>query len=241
MVSPTTRPYKGVMAERTVRRLKSQIREDRGKMLKGRPRKSLEETQREMYEFDEEDQGDPFDHYYSAPYQHNHELTGVKRICRVEKSKSKVKSKVSEVSQEKLLEASLISLENVGREIQKSSNSLRDSFKDRSIADQGGVDASYQDSGDLRHPNSSYLRGALWFGRNLTMITEDLADAITEFRGKHLSEITNASKDTDYRRASYRLNLLAASGINESLALVNKSRQHVRELLQVNMAPFYSE
>ena len=84
-----------------------------------------------------------------------------------------------------------------------------------------------------KYPNESYLRGAMWLGRNFTIITEELAAEMDDFRSKFISEISNASDDLDLRRCCHRLTLLANSGITQAYSLVNKSRSRTREILQV--------
>jgi len=130
-----------------------------------------------------------------------------------------VRRSVEEVSAEKLLEASLISLETIGR--QRATRQSQADFDTHP----GGYD-------DGAFPTDSYLKGALWIGRNLTLVMEELADSLDIFRNRHLVEISAAAQDHDPRRASHRLNLLAGTGITEALALVNTSRMRSRNILQ---------
>ncbi len=131
---------------------------------------------------------------------------------------------IDEVSAEKLLEASLISLETIGRQrATQQKSSVRDN------ADSVYVGGS--ESG--KFPTEGYLKGALWIGRNLTLVVEELADSLDIFRNKHLVEISAAAQDADARRSSHRLNLLAGAGITEALALANTSRMRARNILQV--------
>ena len=81
-------------------------------------------------------------------------------------------------------------------------------------------------------PSENYLKGALWIGRNLTLVVEELADSLDIYRNKHLIEIAGAVQDSDPRRSSHRLNLLAAAGITECLSLANTSRMRARNILQ---------
>ena len=54
--------------------------------------------------------------------------------------------------------------------------------------DKEGIGNDIRDKVD-RHPSELYLRGALWLGRNFTMVIEDLAEALDFFRSRFLSEV----------------------------------------------------
>jgi hypothetical protein len=43
--------------------------------------------------------------------------------------------------------------------------------------------------GNNAHPSEGYLRGALWLGRNLAMVIEELAEGLDYFRSKYLTEV----------------------------------------------------
>jgi hypothetical protein len=130
-----------------------------------------------------------------------------------------VRRSIDEVSAEKLLEASLISLETIGRQRatqQHQSNEMP-------VGGGSGADA---------FPQDAYLKGAVWIGRNLTLVVEELADSLDAFRNRHLVEVSAAAQDHDPRRSSHRLNLLAGTGITEALSLANTSRMRARNILQ---------
>lgn len=55
------------------------------------------------------------------------------------------------------------------------------------------------------------------------------------FRSKYLQEVACAYDDDDLRRANNRLNLLAASGVNEALTIMGRTRTRARDILQVEM------
>ena len=165
------------------------------------------------------------------------------------------------VSKEKLLEATLLSLETLGRQgkIGVDGSGLND-YASSAVGTRGSTQGSvassdnhhnYQQQGTAggsiasssaassfvappsgSHPTESYLRGALWLGRNLTMVIEEMAEGMDHFRVKQLAEISTATSDPDMSRALHRLSLLAASGANETLTLVNRSRVRAREMLQ---------
>eukprot|EP01038_Epipyxis_sp_PR26KG_P004052 gene4052-5794_t len=210
------RPYTGVLAERQIRRLKSQVIDSRTKYLTGRPRKSIDRDPSTLEVFDEYDVVD-FDNKSLPPHQ--------RRLCMVKKAVDSLKTDINQVSAEKLLEASLLSLESMGRTLKKSVNNS--TFFDDSL----DVNQSIS-SKKAAYPSESYLKGALWLGKNLIMIFEDLVDLIESFRGKHAADINSAYQDTDARRSAHRLNLLANSGITETLSIVSKSRARAREILQ---------
>ena len=125
---------------------------------------------------------------------------------------------LEDVSAEKLLEASLISLETIGRQ-----RATEKATNNKTLS---------SDYGEGPFPSESYLKGALWIGRNLTLVVEELADSLDIYRNKHLIEISGAVQDSDPRRSSHRLNLLAAAGITECLSLANTSRMRARNILQ---------
>jgi hypothetical protein len=156
-----------------------------------------------------------------------------KRLCMVNKTKqnlsidindpeSMIRRSIDDVSAEKLLEASLMSLETIGRQ--------RASHKGQ----QGNINerASSNINNDDSFPSEKYLSGALWIGRNLTLIVEELADSLDNYRNKHLMEVAAASNDHDFKRSSHRLNLLAGAGITEALSLINTTRTRARNVLQ---------
>ena len=221
------KPYKGVMQKHEIQRLKSQVRTNTQKSLSGHPRPPADthEAEYEDYCMFEE----PDTEIRPVP-PHEKRLCSVRRSLESQGSNMRkseeyglgdtvVRRSVDEVSAEKLLEASLISLETIGRQrASQSQQASRDSMR-------GG-----SDEGDF--PTDGYLKGALWIGRNLTLVVEELADSLDIFRNRHLVEISAAAQDHDPRRASHRLNLLAGTGITEALALANTSRMRARNILQ---------
>jgi hypothetical protein len=96
------RPYRGVIAENHIRRLKSQVQSEHIKNLKGRPKKTLETSDNYFDDYDDNDS-----------VNESHAIRG--RLCEQTLSKKGGGSVVS-VSKAKLLEASLLSLETLGRQ-----------------------------------------------------------------------------------------------------------------------------
>ena len=111
-----------------------------------------------------------------------------------------------------LLQASLSSLESLGRHISSQ------------------VETRVNAEGD-GHPSEPYLAGALWLGRNLCMISEELAEAMEHFRSRYLREVAAAANDGDDKRAAHRLQLLAGSGVTEAVGLVTRAKLRGREIL----------
>jgi len=196
------KPYRGVIAETHIRRLKSQVQSEHNKQLKGRSKKTLEASDNYFDDYDDNDS-----------INETHTVRG--RLCEQTLSKKGGGSVVT-VSKAKLLEASLLSLETLGRQRYTGAPDGDSGFPQGSNA----------------HPSEAYLRGALWLGRNLAMVIEELAEGLDYFRSKHLTEVATASSDLDLKRSRHRLNLLALSSINEAFALTNKSRIRARDILQ---------
>lgn len=221
------------MDERQIRRLKSQVKEVREKsLLTGRARKSLEELPYELQTFDEEDQDDS--EILDLP---PHE----RRLCKMVKRASEHQAAdVNLVSTEKLLQASLNSLESMGRRMQMTQsnggssnpNNISASLNMSHYHGENGVPSGSSDQ-DGSYPNESYLRGALWLGRNMTMISEDLADAVDAYRNEYAKSVQEACHDTDPRRSCSRLALLANSGMTTAHSMMNKSRLQIRKILEV--------
>lgn len=189
------------------------------KQLTGRPRSALDlSSGRGGGRFEAEDQMDDL----SLP---PHE----RRLCRMmNRSKSMSAAPVTVVGTEKLLEASLTSLETMGRQMHVAgTNSIL-------MGADGDLDASaVSSSTNQPYPNDSYLRGAMWLGRNFTILSEELAEEMSEFRTKFMAEVAVAGQDSDVRRSAHRLTLLANSGITQAHAMTMRSNGKVREILQV--------
>lgn len=205
------KPYRKVLQTKQVKRLKSALLKERTRYLNGKPKRKIEKIHDiDANEFDEADfEADV------APHD--------RRLCMqsaLTDASSRRKASITAVSTEKLLEASLVSLETIGKH-SKMAGSNRHTHS-------GG--GSYHKAGI--EPSEEYLRGSLWLGRNMTMLMEELAEAMICFRMKHLSEVAAASNDSDVHRCVRRLNLLASAGITEATALTNSSRLRARELLQ---------
>jgi hypothetical protein len=215
LILSVCRPYRGVMAEKQIRRLKAQVSDSRKKVLNAHAK--LPEDGAPDYV--DEDYFDSRDLESLPPHR--------RRPCIIQAMSAAAsggsgssKAKIEKATAKKLLEASLMSLETLGRQISHGGN-LSQSY-DISVT---GISDAY--------PSDAYLKGALWLGKNISLLIEELADAMDRFRTNHLSEIASASHDTDPRRVCHALTLLAASGTNELVAMSQTARSRAREVLQV--------
>lgn len=209
-----TRPYRGVIAEKQIKRLKSQVDKERLKHLTGRPKSKFEDFYDDFDDFDVADEID----ISSLPPHHRRPCMEAKRLYENCKHPKKLltNNNLEQVSTKKLLQASLHSLELISRQ-QKSAFGLNDTTDNYS---------------NNSHPTDSYLKGALWLGRNLSFLVEELTQLLGNVRNQYLSELSFASQDNDLRRKSHRLNLLAASCVNEVLTHTQRCQNRAREMLQ---------
>jgi hypothetical protein len=209
--------------------------------LTGRPKKKLEQSTLDQECFQDVD----FD-YPDLPHE--------RRICRQhQREQLHHNVDVTRVSTEKLLQASLTSLQNIGKRVHRH----QEGGGGGGEREEGGeIDFELEMGEDMdgmgmtggtamtigsraKYPSSSYLRGGLWIGRNMTLVSEELVDSIDQYRMKYLSEVTEISRDTDPRRACHRLTLLASTGMNQVITLANKSKTKIREILEgvANLEP----
>jgi hypothetical protein len=212
------KPYNGVIQGKKIQRLENAIQQEKTKNY------SKIVVKKSKQNFEEEDDEDT-----DLPPHH-------RRLCmktnNISDNKDQFrKSSVQTVSTEKLLEASLQSLETIGRQTKLSSSTSNLNGLKKNESYQAITRNSK--NGKFTGPSEEYLRGALWLGRNLTMLTEELADTIDNFRAKHTTEVEHAKSDTDIARSCHRLNLLAGTGLTETLSLVSLTRVRAREILQV--------
>lgn len=224
------KPYKQKIQERQIKRLKYQALGATKQKLTGHarlPGGAVNAISEDFYQFEEPDTYDktvPPHHMRPCMARHSHDTLSlpqpgspVRGDRDVRDSRdSKMRRSVDDVATEKLLEASLISLEAIGR--QRATGITRAMHG----ASQAGP-----------HPNESYLFGAIWLGRNMMMVAEELADSLDLFRNRQLVEVAAAAQDSDVRRSAHRLNLLAAAGITEAVALANTSKSRSRQIFQV--------
>lgn len=214
-----------MIAERQIRRLKSQVKGERMKHFAGRPRSALDlGSGRSGGRFESQDQQDE-----AALPPHE------RRLCRVvSRAATAVPAPVSVVSTEKLLEASLNSLESLGRQMHVAgTNSIAMGQDGELEMSMSHSQQTPMHSAAAPYPNDSYLRGAMWLGRNFTILSEELAEEMNEFRTKFMAEVAVAGQDSDVRRSAHRLTLLANSGITQAHSMTIKSNSKVREILQV--------
>ena len=108
LYSMILRPYDDVMANNDIRRLKAQVRVEHCKVLKGRARSVTEMGYYDMFEETDDVLDDTHMHTTSQ---------NVGRLCE-QVARRKGGGSVITVSKEKLLEASLLSLQTLGRQYQ---------------------------------------------------------------------------------------------------------------------------
>lgn len=232
-----SKPYREVMAEASVRRLKTQVYDKRVKHLHGRPKRYDELSKEERDFFDAEDE-------YGDMDEIGH---GERKLCKLPPKGSK--SHIRELSANKLLVASLESLEYIGKTraqtdtstnynsgILKSNINSRNSSPRSARGSPRGGRYNVIDSVDMeleRQPTEEYLRGALWLGRNFVTITEELCSNMEALRLRSLKDVNLAMQDNDKARACNRLSLVTNSVITEYTAMAQKSGYKSRGLLQV--------
>lgn len=214
-----------MIAERQIRRLKNQVKGERMKHFAGRPRSALDlSSGRSGGRFESQDQQEEAD---LPPHE--------RRLCRmVSRAATAGPAPVSVVSTEKLLAASLNSLESMGRQMHVAgTNSIAMGQDDSSGWDRSMSQSHLPPSPPAPYPNDSYLRGAMWLGRNFTILSEELAEEMNEFRTKFMLEVAMAGQDSDMRRCAHRLTLLANSGITQAHSMTIKSNSKVRQIIEV--------
>ena len=240
------RPYKGVIAEREIRRLKSQVLEKTKKQLTGKPRNRLDVSAEELLQDVDSDEEAARElsipPHHRRPCQLHHQQQRLDEHNAFHASSSS--NTLRDISTKKFLEVTLNTLESMGRQDLAGSGvsigmgmsgqrSQSPNLRNGDSHIYSSNNNNNSNSNDHPHPSEAFLRGALWLGRNLTMITEEMWEELDEFRTKHLSEVASAVQDPDSRRSSHRLNLLAGSGINQALSMVTNGKKKARDILKV--------
>lgn len=224
------RPYHGVIAERKIRNLQGQVKNIRSKKLIGRPKLW------NAYEEEEEDDLHMLDepHRFARSRKecedewmnslHQVEPTARSSMYHPSSPKTIKFSKYDQISAQEFLDASLTSLEAIKRQ-----TLVTMPPREYEKMDRNGV------GGDLTaSPSTSYLKGAIWLGRNILMLTEEMVSQMELFRSRYLREVSLIASDNDSARGVHRLSLLATSGITEVLNAINQTRTASRDILQVN-------
>mmetsp|Transcript_7198 Transcript_7198/g.10704 ORF Transcript_7198/g.10704 Transcript_7198/m.10704 type:complete len:665 (-) Transcript_7198:135-2129(-) len=239
------KPYHGVMAERKIRCLNNQVKTIRGKKLTGRPKVWTENDSDDddlyLYEQDVgEDESRSRKSTCAAAEvgwvsttsksSRSHSQPPCSRCVdtspsTTHKSRGNTLKKFDKISAKELLGASLNSLEAVGRH-----NNTQQKLVSFDLGNLGGSASSMHDH--LSEPSAEYLRGALWLGRNMLMITEETVEQLDLHRSQFLREVSSVAREDNSSRAAHRLSLLAASGITDALSTVYQSRAQSRKMLQ---------
>ena len=235
--SENSKPYREVIAEATMKRLQSEVRSKRSRVLTGRPKKYHELSREERDYFDVSDEFGDLDKPTDAHLDN-------RKICQLPPKGSK--SHIKDLSANKLLVASLESLESLNKQHAmsrraRSAGSPRASkgWSPRKSTSVFGLDSA--DEYAEEQPSEEYLRGALWLGRNFVAIVEELATQIEQQRLKCLRDINSAIQDSDKIRACNRLSLITNSIVTEYTALIQKTSYRSREILQVSVLCVTSE
>lgn len=207
-----------MLAERQIRRLQAQHKEDRLKLLTGRAMKATDERAYTADDFDGDEE--------------------LQQLLRQPPGRLDMTA----VSQEKLLVASLNSLETMGQKLKNSSmNSLNYSSAawgspEDDMGPRRGAKGTLSSSPpqQAQFPGVSYLRGALWIARNWSVISEELASEMESFKRKQLEEISTARSDDNLRRCAQRLTLLAGAAITEVVTIANKFKLRTDRIIEVD-------
>jgi hypothetical protein len=204
------------MAERKIRRLESQVKEERNRRLSGRPKKWSLDDESELG-LDSPDAAhvaaswdDSFRTRSASASRPRKSLDGGdKPSTRIGEGKSRSAGGRRQTSSgrahpEENLEAALLSMESpTGPE------------QPRMI------------------PSPDYLRGAMWLGRNIVMEMDTLVSHIEAFRSQYLKEVAVTAKDSDTERACHRMSLLAASRVNDVVAFAAEEKEKIQRILHV--------
>jgi hypothetical protein len=197
------------MAERQIRRLKTQVKEERTKRLKGRPKKwSPEDSESDEEDFEESN------------------LSSSRQFSSTIKPNASFRSTVSNFSVSTNLHSS-----KLNNSLTKTSKKNPEEVLEESLVS-GDLSISRNFTSKTT-PSQEYLKGALWLGRNLVMQIESLVAKIEAFKSQYLREVTAAASDADVKRACHRLTLLAASRVGEIAAAGEEEKQKIRNIIQV--------
>jgi hypothetical protein len=158
------------------------------------------------------------------------------------------KESLDRMAAKELLGASLHSLEQLQRQRERGRGEGQESLLEDSYGYGSGFDGM-----DMGIPSAEYLKGAIWLGRNLHMVTEDLVEQLDFFRTKYLREVSALSRTATGSSTSngamtgtgmgdpgagagvgtsHRLSLLAASGITDAMTIAYAARTKSRQMLQ---------
>lgn len=206
-----------MLAERQIRRLQAQHKEDRLKLLTGRAQKAIDDKMCDIDDFEDEEE--------------------LQQLLHGQRQ-SQGRLDMTAVSQEKLLVASLNTVESLGQRLKNSSisnlnfNSTWGSMEDDPGPRRGRKGASPQQS---QFPGASYLRGAMWIARNWCLLSDEMTGELDIFKNKHLEEISTARSDDNLRRCIQRLMLLAGAAVTEMVTIANKFKLRTDRIAEVSL------
>jgi hypothetical protein len=78
-----------------------------------------------------------------------------------------------------------------------------------------------------------FFVGALWLGRNLTLVVEDLSYRTEKLYDKCRRDVMRIEEDSDELRCRQRLVLLLRSIVSSTVSMTSKCRDRSRNILQV--------
>jgi hypothetical protein len=234
------------MAERKIRCLNNQVKAIRGKKLVGKPKQWSENDSNDgIFPFDDEAEVEVRGRrsscaaveaaWVSPMSKQRSRSQPPPKVCSRASTSQGLKSPF-EVDRERSfgsrqLAISMESHEGINR--YSTNNSMRFVSGDHFL--------SLNNTHSEGEPSADYLQGAVWLGRNILMITEDMVEQMDSFRSKYLRELSNLSRSDSgvSSGTTHRISLLAASGITEAMSVAYQSRAKSRKMLEVTNIPLF--
>jgi hypothetical protein len=211
------------MAERQIRRLRTQVKEERSKRLKGRPKKWSPD--------DEFDSDEDVAQLRQSRNSRNSDIFGAtgasKNLGSTIRTDASFRSMTSNFAQSTNLHSSKFE-KSLNETLKQTPEELLESSL---LSVDSGVRHSMVVSKSV--PSFEYLKGALWLGRNIVMQMESLIDKIESFKSQYLREVTSTASDNDVQRACHRLTLLAASRVGELAIAAEAEKTNIRNMIHV--------
>lgn len=224
------KPYQQQMAEKKIRRLSFDIKRERAKNIyfnisRQTGKKSSKRSHKEGLNSSDNDpidalgslllSGDETSNTIKVNSPHN------KRLCEIikEQQDSFIQARAGITGAEQRAAAEGMIMEAM------SAQKLLEAI------DRQGHDGVMKLTNPEPHPTEQYLKGALWLGRNLSILIQDSIDKMEAFRTYHLSAVAKASLDKDLQSAAHRLALLCSSGVSEALHFANQTKKKTKGII----------
>jgi hypothetical protein len=212
------------MAERQIRRLRTQVKEERVKRLSGRPKKWTPDDDSDLEE----------ERNYSAKdtLQLSDRFGGTSSSSKQFGSTIPVDASFRSTGSTYLVPTNLhTKRSNSASRVSKSLDPGEE--LEASLLSQN-IELGTKQLSNKTLPTADYLKGALWLGRNLVIEVETLVENIETFRNQYLREVTATANDTDIQRACHRLTLLAATRVGEMASAASNEKSKIRKMLHVS-------